>query len=134
MDASLAHIDQTKVVTKKDVDALTPSDRQLVFNHPLKTVELINEIPEIPQDVKNIILAHHERPDGSGFPKSLDSTNLSPLSSAFILAHEFSHRLLAHPKTKESLMKTVTDFQQYYSTNNFKKPYQAFINVFRLKK
>ena len=40
------------------------------------------------KEVATIIAQHHERPDGSGFPNQLSSSNIDLLSSIFIVAHE----------------------------------------------
>lgn len=58
-------------------------------DHPLKTAEMARRLPGVLNDVDHIILQHHERPDGKGFPRGLFGHQIAPLSAVFILAHEF---------------------------------------------
>jgi response regulator RpfG family c-di-GMP phosphodiesterase len=58
-------------------------------DHPLKTAEMARKLPGVLNDVDHIILQHHERPDGKGYPRGLFAQQISPLSAVFILAHEF---------------------------------------------
>ncbi len=46
---------------------------------------------ELPPDTDLIILQHHERPDGSGFPRGLTHTRIGTLASLFILAEDLVH-------------------------------------------
>src|SRR6185312_15892576 len=39
--------------------------------HPAKGAEIARQFQEVPPDVDVIILQHHERPDGSGFPRGI---------------------------------------------------------------
>jgi len=55
-------------------------------DHPQKSVELLSKIPNMP-DLFTIILEHHEKPDGTGFPRGLKANRLSPMSCILILAH-----------------------------------------------
>jgi response regulator RpfG family c-di-GMP phosphodiesterase len=92
---------------------------------------MVGDMKEVCLDTRNLILVHHERPDETGFPKNLSAKTLSPLSCIYILAHEFSHRLVAKPLTKEILEKSIADFQAHYTSDNFKKPYESFKKVFK---
>lgn len=59
--------------------------------HPIKIAELARSIKGLPSDVDQILLQHHERPDGSGFPRGLTASHISPLSAIFIVCEELIH-------------------------------------------
>ena len=50
--------------------ALPREEMALMMEHPLASYEIVKNIP-FPWPVKDIILQHHERVDGSGYPKGL---------------------------------------------------------------
>ncbi len=50
--------------------ALSDADFELVKIHPIKAFEILKDI-KFPWPVANIILQHHERMNGSGYPKGL---------------------------------------------------------------
>lgn len=56
--------------------------------HPVWAAERCKHFEVIPHDVDPIVRQHHERPDGSGFPRKLKYPQIQPLSAIFILAHE----------------------------------------------
>ena len=92
-------------------------------NHPIKAAQLISRFKEIPQAVDSIIMQHHERPDGSGFPRGLRGLHISPLATVFIVAHDLvKYHIENGPgaSLQDFLMRTAVE----YNTANFKKVWQ----------
>jgi HD-GYP domain-containing protein (c-di-GMP phosphodiesterase class II) len=58
----------------------TEQERRLMQQHPRLGIMLLNEARDLHQDMQRIILEHHERLDGSGYPSGLQGLGLSPLS------------------------------------------------------
>jgi HD-GYP domain-containing protein (c-di-GMP phosphodiesterase class II) len=54
----------------KKPSALTEDERRLVHRHPAEGARVLRSIEFLP-DIFDIILAHHEEPDGSGYPRGL---------------------------------------------------------------
>ena len=51
---------------------LTSAEYEIIKTHPEKGVKLLHELTNIRDPIiENIILYHHERPDGSGYPAHL---------------------------------------------------------------
>ncbi len=130
-DISLEHDEHAKIINKKEM-AIYPEDIQkIIKNHPQESVKYLDDLKEISNDTKNLILNHHERPDGSGFPREETLLGLSPLSCIFIIAHEFSHRLIIKPLTQKILEDLLIEFNEKYSHGNFRKPFESFKKVFK---
>ena len=55
--------------------ALSDADFELIKIHPIKGYEILKDI-KFPWPVANIILQHHERINGSGYPKGLKSDEI----------------------------------------------------------
>lgn len=72
-------------------EKLSEEDVNLIKTHPLKAAEMLKDYPEIPPDVPEMIMQHHERADGGGFPAGIDHNRITPLATLFILAHEMAH-------------------------------------------
>ena len=91
-DFTFAEPELARISTKKELDGLKlkHSDEKYltIKNHPAKCAEIVKTFHEIPGDVDVIVLQHHERPDGTGFPKGLRSHQIAPLSAVFIIAHD----------------------------------------------
>lgn len=51
-----------------EIDELDAQDKMVYRRHVIKGYELMNNYTWVPEAVKNIVLSHHEREDGSGYP------------------------------------------------------------------
>jgi HD-GYP domain-containing protein (c-di-GMP phosphodiesterase class II) len=52
-------------------DSLTPEQYELTKTHVLNSVEIIRASEGMPAGIDDIVLQHHERKDGSGYPQGL---------------------------------------------------------------
>ncbi len=88
--------------------------------HPNKGSEIARQFSECPPDVDVIIAQHHERPDGSGFPRGLTHPNISPLAGVFIVAHELVSSIIENGQSffMEEFLESIKD---RYEVGNFKK-------------
>jgi HD-GYP domain-containing protein (c-di-GMP phosphodiesterase class II) len=57
---------------------LTKDEYDLVKKHPLYSAKMIKDHPEITPPALSAVLYHHERADGSGYPKGMDRQVLNP--------------------------------------------------------
>ncbi len=55
---------------------LTPTEMELIRRHPEWGVDLMQETQLIPDDAYYPIIQHHEREDGSGYPRGIGSEDL----------------------------------------------------------
>lgn len=51
--------------------ALTPEERAIIEQHTLYGVKLLGSLKSVPIEIKKIVLHHHERFDGQGYPAKL---------------------------------------------------------------
>jgi hypothetical protein len=69
-------------------------------------------------------LEHHERPDGTGFPRGLFHHQIAPLSALFIIAHDLLGYFLQ--KGKDTNMEEFIDTRAgLYTQGMFKKIFKA---------
>ncbi len=61
------------ILTKPD--ELTEQERAVIRQHPIHSAEIIKNI-EFPWPVAEIVLQHHERLDGSGYPQGLKGDDI----------------------------------------------------------
>ncbi len=65
--------------------------------HPLRGMEILSKLSSIPSDLIQIILHHHERASGSGFPNHLRTSKIHPLASLVAVADEFCEMVIKNP-------------------------------------
>jgi HD-GYP domain-containing protein (c-di-GMP phosphodiesterase class II) len=60
--------------------SLTEDELNLIRHHPLDGGKMVSDSGEVDLEILSIIENHHERHDGSGYPKGLKSTHIPLLS------------------------------------------------------
>ena len=75
---------------EKDPSTWTPDERKIYEKHPEHSVNMLKEKKiNLPPSVQTMILQHHERAGGKGFPLALSEPKLKPESQILALADEF---------------------------------------------
>lgn len=91
--ASLFH-DIGKIKISKDIinkpTRLTEEEYKEVKNHPMLGVDLLRSTGFSDETVLNIILSHHERLDGKGYPKHLEDHNIERLTKIVSIIDSYS--------------------------------------------
>jgi len=95
------------------------------LKHPQMAIDLLNELDGIPQDVERIILMHHEKPDGSGFPSGREWKNIDPLVAVFIMAEEVVNSIYLAGTDKFFIDDIVADIGERYNKGHFRKVFIA---------
>ncbi len=72
---------------------LTRKETLLVQQHPIESVRLIGDDPHVSQTARQMILQHHERIDGRGYPLGVSGTELIPASRVLSIVDSF-HALI----------------------------------------
>lgn len=114
-----------------DLNEIEDEDREFIENHPGFAAKLISSGKSVFPDVDTIVLQHHEKPDGSGYPRKLGHLNISPLSCILIIAEDFVVKIYGKRKEEIDIEKIRSDFKNKYDKGNFKKPLQGFLSAFK---
>ena len=64
-----------EILRKKDT--LLAEEYELVKEHVQHSIDIINAAPELPKGLVDIVLQHHERQDGSGYPHGLHGRQIT---------------------------------------------------------
>lgn len=130
-DIALSNAEHAKIKTKNELlnlrGQLTASEYNAIEKHMLVAGDIANRFSQLPSDVCQIILQHHELPDGSGFPRGISAFMIAPLSTVFIIAHEMVDAMLTEGKSFR-VEKFWHDNADAYSAGTFKKVLRAFIS------
>jgi len=94
---------------------LTKEEFEIVKKHPVIGAKMMKEYPDIPPSSLRVILYHHERSDGSGYPKGLSGDQLDPFIIISALADVFD----------------ACSSKRVY--NKGVQPYQALRVIFRMR-
>ncbi|WP_219641264.1 HD-GYP domain-containing protein [Cohnella sp. CFH 77786] len=72
-----------------DIGLAVPLEDKLVMNHPLIGFDILRKVPGIPTNALQIVLQHHERIDGRGFPQGIRGRAFREASQICAVACEF---------------------------------------------
>ena len=71
-------------------DMLGPDEYEQVKGHVMNSVELVRSASGIPSGVEDIVMTHHERQDGSGYPNGLKGDDIPIDGAIAALVDSFS--------------------------------------------
>lgn len=111
-------------VQRVDMNELSWREIKKYKNHSIDGAKIIEECKKIPQDVVNLVLEHHEKPDGSGFPHGKNFQQISQLSATFIVADTFSMIFGAD----EAKLPAIKKFFNEYKKKSYKGVYKTPID------
>lgn len=71
---------------------LTEDERRHLYAHPLSAYIMLSEFPEYHPHVSTAVLEHHERMDGSGYPRGVVGDKISRLAQVLAVAEVVASR------------------------------------------
>ena len=95
-------------------------------SHVREAIEQMGTIPNLPPDIDQIILQHHELPDGSGFPNGIMANRISPLAAIFIFSEDLAMSILPGMDIRSAAEEFVKLNRAKYSAGVFRKILNAF--------
>lgn len=106
----------------KDLENMSDDEREQLYSHPHKSFNLIWEIPEC-KNIASIVLYHHERYDGKGFPENLRGEAIPRAAQILSIANHLDN-LLHRKKIK------ITEAMDQIMDERFKMFSSDVINTF----
>jgi HD-GYP domain-containing protein (c-di-GMP phosphodiesterase class II) len=77
----------------RKVEPYTPQDHKLIQAHCEMGKAILNQFPDFPEESKRMVLQHHERLDGSGYPQGLQGSTISPLTQILSIADTYDAQI-----------------------------------------
>jgi response regulator RpfG family c-di-GMP phosphodiesterase len=112
---------------KKLQNEIHQQTNYLIYNHVNTAAQFVNGWSGCPADVDKLIIQHHEKFDGTGFPNKLNFLNIFPLAGVFIIAEDLLYQKMNHPEV--NLTEFLKTNAAYYNRGDFKKVYEAALKA-----
>ena len=106
---------------------LDRQSQKRVTHHMHDLFKLWTDLSLDDEDVKKMVIVHHERPDGSGFPRGLRGPQMNKTEATFIIAHFFADRVLRG----EDIVSIVKEGRELFVDRNFKELFDSAHIIFR---
>lgn len=81
-DVGTLHVDPALLARGRRLD---PLERRHVYAHPVTAQLMLGEYGGIPVAVRSAVLEHHERNDGTGYPRGVSGAAISPLGHILMI-------------------------------------------------
>ena len=81
---------QTQAKLVEQTEALKPEQSDIIKRHPAKCIEMLQALNYDNETVLNIILEHHERCDGSGYPQGFKRDDICRGALVLAVADSYS--------------------------------------------
>lgn len=79
---------------------LTPEELEIVKSHVTESVKILTDTPGVPKQVLNIVANHHERYDGTGYPRKLQGDAIGMYASMAAIVDTFEAMTSERPYSK----------------------------------
>ena len=114
-DLGITQIDEN-ILSKSG--SLSEIEEKIIKTHPFPGIKLIDSV-EYNETVKNIILHHHERYDGAGYPSGLQGENIPFISRVLAVADSYTAMVSDRPYRKAVSRKSALKKIQAASGTHF---------------
>ncbi|MFW5887854.1 MAG: response regulator [Bacteriovoracia bacterium] len=105
------------------IESFSWREKKVLLDHPIEVGNIIKGQCCLPPDLDWIVMHHHEKPDGSGYPQGLNASKIPPVSCLFIIAENISRELFIEPSRE--LNDLLDQVVKEFNYGNFKKPLLA---------
>lgn len=99
-------------------------------NHPQEICRIIKEADNFPLNIEEIVLQHHEKVDGSGFPNKISGRRISKLAAVFIMSHEFVTQLYRIGFNSRLIPNVLKEMSEKFNEGQFANLCPAFNEAF----
>jgi HD-GYP domain len=106
--------DVGKVLVPKEIlmktDAFTSEEISMLEKHPTLGYKYLSDTYNLSAHTKMVVLQHHERPDGSGYPNKLANEEISSLSKIVSIADTYDALSAGRPNQKPLFPSDVLEY------------------------
>lgn len=87
---------------KKSRIEMSYDERVIYESHAFRGMQVLQEVPEVPEDIVAIAYEHHENSFGQGYPRRLKEVRIHPLARVVAVADAFCEVVLESPQNKKA--------------------------------
>jgi HD-GYP domain-containing protein (c-di-GMP phosphodiesterase class II) len=128
--------DLGKVSVDKDIvnkpGKLSDEEIEQMRKHPVLGFKLLQETKQLTEEAKTIVLQHHERADGKGYPKGLRGRDIHIYGKICAIADVYDALTIDRPYRKKMTPFDALRLMRNEMINHFQKDlFEQFVMIFR---
>jgi HD-GYP domain-containing protein (c-di-GMP phosphodiesterase class II) len=123
-DLGLTRLPSSMMLVKHDnLEAMDKLTAEAIKSHPYKTLEIIKETKiKLSEMTESLILQHHERADGKGYPRRLVGNMIDDLAQILRFADLLDEEVIGLQHDQKNIGEGITDFLDKMKTDKSIKP------------
>ncbi len=102
--------------------------------HPIVAKRFLDSVPDLPKEVGNVVLDHHERTDGTGYPSQKFGDSLSRASQIIAIADDMVTAFHAYKQYGDYTHRMILSALKLNDKLHFEQVYKATATLFRNNK
>lgn len=126
-DIGMMHIDPT-ILAKKE---LAPAEWRQIQAHTVIGQKVLESVPNLSKKVARIVLEHHERCDGTGYPVGKFDQNLTQESQILALCDSIFAVFMKNVVQHNRGLRDLLPFIQVNSESHFYSTYTAVVRIIK---
>ncbi len=136
--ASLLHdssLDTPELIVMHDLypeelSGLEKDDKEDILHHGPTLANILLQHISVDSDTISIIKNSHEKPNGNGYPRGLNTQKLSSQAGVFLLSHDFVIEFYKSDFNINAINEITISLYDKYNHGNFEKIAKAFKEIF----
>jgi len=100
-------------------DRMSPSDWQKFKQHPIESLKLLEPVGGISNEALLAFAQHHECLDGSGYPRGLSGSQISPLARILTVCDVFDSLVVSHTASTSFPLRDALNLMQSVRPERF---------------
>ena len=113
------------------LNTLSATEKKNYEHHCEESAHLSKNFSSIAPGIEQVILEHHELPDGTGFPKKLTAQHVHALSACLHIADVTADYMWKEDFDIGKVNEMILGQKEFYSKGFYRKPYDALVKVLK---
>lgn len=109
-----------------EIKRLNQDEKDDVLEHTSRYAQAFASMPNIHQDVINMMVRHHGIHEQDSYPKKIYQTEVSLIFALFIISHEFTVKLFKASFNKSKIPQILEEIETQFNKGNYKSILPAF--------
>jgi putative two-component system response regulator len=114
-------------------DSLSTQEMAAFQQHPRIGADILKNLPNLPSEIVSVVLLHHERPDGKGYPRGLPAEQIPKWAGITAVADTYYYLLhtpvSGKPVSSEAALEKLEDLSGTVLCSEYVYPFLDWMNL-----
>jgi len=113
------------------MESLSKEETKDYIEHPLSGANIVSPSQTLPPNIADLILYHHEKPDGTGFPRAINWKHTSQINAVLNISVEMAHQIQNCWPRMDKLITVIKMMKSKYNYGPYKAPLIGLLELLK---